>query len=140
MNQTQQPREITHAYPLLRVSELALDAAIEIDRHILGRTTTFQHTQELSRTLGDYQLRDDDTALTTPHFDYLALRRTFIKGSEKRIDQFSDLALEMRLLRAELDSAPHVRNPEDLRSYLCDLSRMMQATHYAQNPMRHYAA
>jgi len=106
------------------LSELTLHGATEVDNYILGRNHNFSHVQELAVILRKYQLKDTDTALTGPHFPYLPLWRAIRKNSDKDIRRMSELALEMKLLRSELEDIPvNSKRLEELRSLLCDLSR-----------------
>ncbi len=113
------------------LSLLALDGAIEIDNYLLGRNSDFSHVHEFAEILEKYQLKDTDTALSEPYFPYLSLWRSMRKNSDKMVQFHSELALEMRLLRSELENIP--ANPQklkELRSLLCDLSREFS---YEQN-------
>src|SRR3989338_4231329 len=106
------------------LSLLALDGAIEIDNYLLKRNHDFGQVQELAGILEKYQLKDIDTALTEPNFPYLTLWRAVIKNSDKNIRHISELALEMRLLRSELEVVPaNSKRLEELRSLLCNFSR-----------------
>jgi hypothetical protein len=133
------------------LSELAIRSAIEVDNYLLGRNRDFSHLQELSGILAKYQLRDSDTSLTEPDFPYLPFWEALRSNSPKTIHWISELALEMRLFRSELeDSLAYVqgnnivarirgeeslfgegesaipvqrKNLEDLRYLLCELSK-----------------
>ena len=85
------------------LSELALRGAEEIDNYRLGKITDFSHLQEFTGILSRYQLKDTDNALTKPNFLYLPLWRAFRNNSCKEIMNYSELALEMRLFRYELE-------------------------------------
>ncbi|MAH49518.1 hypothetical protein CMI37_27095 [Candidatus Pacearchaeota archaeon] len=105
------------------LSELALHGAVEVDDFLIRRNHDFSHVQELAEILGNYQLRDTDTALTEPNFPYLPLWRAVRKSTDKDIRSMSELASEMRIFRTELEEIP--ANPtrlEALRSLLRDLS------------------
>ena len=106
------------------LSELSLHAALEIDNYLIGRNRDFSHTRELTQILGMYRLYDTDTALTVSSFPYLPLWRVVKQNSEKEIKQYSELALEMKLLQSELHDVP-TNSPQlpTLRSFLVDLSR-----------------
>ncbi len=122
-------KKIGHDYDRIEnslwyLSELTLRGAIEIDNYLLGRNHDFDHVQELTGILQKYQLKDTDTILTEPHFPYLPLWRAVRKNSDKNISRIPDLALEMRLLRSELEDVPvSSKRLEELRSLLCDFSR-----------------
>ena len=106
------------------LSELALRGAIEVDNYLIGRNHDFSHVQEFAGILEKYQLQDTDTVLTEPHFPYLPLWRAVRKNSDKEIRHYSELALEMRLLRYELKDVPaNSKRLEELRSLLCNFSR-----------------
>lgn len=105
------------------LSELALNGALEVDNYVLGRGEGFAHVQELTEILGKYQLKDTDTSLTEPNFPYMPLWRAVRKNSDKEIRWMSELALEMRLLRSELEEIPTSKKLEELRDVLNDFSR-----------------
>ena len=106
------------------LSELSVRGAVEIDNYILGRNHNFEHVQELTSILEKYPLKDSDTALTAPHFPYLPVTRAVQKDSDKKIKYFSELALEIKLLRSELEDVPtNSKKLEEFRSLLCDFSR-----------------
>ena len=106
------------------LSELARLGAIEIDNYLRGRNHDFSHVKELAEILGKYQLKDTDTALTKPFFPCSPFSRAIRKNSDKDIKQYSELALEMRLLRFELGNVPaNSKRLEELRSLLCDFSK-----------------
>ena len=135
-------KEVGHEYDRIESSswylaELALHGAIEIDNHILGRNHDFCHIQELAEILGKYQLKDTDTALTEPNFPYLPFWRAFRKNSEKDIRWLSELALEMRLLRPELNDISNSKRLEELRNLLCSLSSELSNWQWQNNyPLR----
>ena len=95
-------------------------AAVEIDDSILGRINGLSSVQGLTKILETYQLKDN--FLTEPHFPYMPLWRAMMNNSDKKINLISELALEMRLLRYELESM-NVKNLKGLRSFLVDFSR-----------------
>lgn len=76
----------------------------------------------MAQILRDYQLKDADTALTMPNFPYFALLRVAQKNSNKSLRKYSELALEMNLLRLELGNIKTSKNPEQIRSILLDFS------------------
>lgn len=106
--------------------ELALAGATEIDNNILGRNNDFSHVQELAGILRKYKLNDKDdlwTTFTSP-FSYFALSTAINKGTDKRLINFPELALEMRLLTLDLESIPsNPKRLEELREFLLDLSQ-----------------
>jgi len=105
------------------LSQLALRAATEIDNYLLGRNQDFSHLQELAGILGKYQLKDSHHALTEPNFHYLPLWRAIRTNSDKDTRKYSELALEMRLLRSELEDIPdESKRLEEMRTFLCNLS------------------
>lgn len=113
------------------LSELASRGAIEIDNYLLGRNHDFSHVQEWAEILGNYQLKDTDTALTEPNFPYLPFWRAVRKNSEKDIKQYSELALEIRLLKSELGDVPaNSKILEELRSLMVDFSREFSNEQY----------
>lgn len=114
--------------------ELSLHGAIEIDNHLLGRNHDFNHVQELTEILGKYQLKDTDTVLTEPDFPYLPLWRAVRKNSDKDFSLISELALEMRLLRSELEDVPtNYKRLEELSSLLSDFSTELSSEQQQYN-------
>jgi len=106
------------------LSELSICGALEIENYISDRNNDFSHVQELAGILEKYKLQDTDTAVTSSHFPYLSLRRAVRKNSDKDIRHYSELALEMGLLKSELRDVPvNSKRLEDLCSLLCDFSR-----------------
>jgi len=106
------------------LSELALHGAIEIDNYLLGRNHDFSHVRELAGILEKYQLKDTDTFLTEPYFPYSPLWKAVRKNSDKDIRSISEFALEMRLLRSELENVPaNSKRLKELCSLFCDFSR-----------------
>jgi hypothetical protein len=106
------------------LSELAINSAIEIDDSIIGKGTGFSHVMEFKGILDRYQLRDSDDAVSKPPgFPYLAFFNVLKKG--KDIGQMSEVAVEMRLLRYELDCIEEMDRDglEGMRSLFLDLSK-----------------
>ena len=117
------------------LAQLALEGALEIDFYLLGKNNDFSHVQELADILREYQLKDSDNALTCPYFPYLPIWRAMKKDSDKNIGKYSGLALEMRLLNAELNDIPFKANRiKELSSFLCDLSREFSSEHRISQP------
>lgn len=121
-------KKIGHDYngiknSLWYLSKLALRGAIEIDNFLLGRNHDFSHVQEFAEILEEYQLKDTDTAINEPNFPYLPLWMAVRKNSDKDIRKMQELALEMRLLRFELEDVPaNSKKLKEFRSFLNDLS------------------
>jgi len=114
------------------LSDLAREGAFEVGDYLLGRNQDFNHVQKLAGILGKYQLKDTDNFVTGPDFPYIPLWRVIRKNSDKDIRNYSQVALEMRLLRFELEDIPtKSNNLEELGSFLYDLSRefSIQAMH-----------
>ena len=97
-------------------------AAVEIDDCILGRTNDFNSVQKLIKILETSQLKDNDLSFYGSNFPYIPLWKAMNNNSDKEINLISGLALEMRLLRYELESM-NVKNLKGLRSFLVDFSR-----------------
>ncbi len=123
------------------LSRLSQDAAIEVEMYRLGKNDDFSNTRELLRILEKYQLKDTDTFRTSPHFPYLALWDALRKKSEKELRHISDLALEMRLLRNELEDINNPKKIEQNRAILVDLSReFFRHYHIEKAPLRRLVA
>lgn len=119
----------------LYLTRLTLEAATELDNYLLNRNYDFSHVQEFAGILKEYQLKDSDSALTGPNFPYLPLWRIFRENSEKEIRQMSELALEMRLFRYELEDVQfNFKRLKKLRSLLCSLSREFSIEEQRYNP------
>jgi len=123
------------------LAQQSVDCALEIDDYLLGRSKGFQRTKEFSELLKNYQLKDTDNALTIQDDNfYLSLWKAMKKDSQKELRKFPELALEMRLLRAELDNIENSgkNKLEELRSLFCDLSQ--ESLHYAPISFKKYLA
>ena len=106
------------------LAELAMHGSIEIDNHLLGKNNNFEHVKELANILQEYQLRERNPSLTPSNFEYLTLWNAVKNNSEKKITYVSELALEMKLLIAELnDIGSRSNRLEEMRSFLCDFSK-----------------
>jgi hypothetical protein len=106
------------------LSELALRGATEIDNYLIERDNDFSHVQELAEILRKYELKNTDTFFTAPRFPYTSFWKVIKKDSNKEIRTLPELALEMKLLRSELETVP--KNSERLKeiiSFLCDCSQ-----------------
>jgi hypothetical protein len=120
------------------LAELSLRSATEIDNYLLEKDPGFGHTEELIGILERYQLKDTDNWRTERLFPYTALRRVMKRGSEKELRYYSELALEMRLLRSELEGVPGADREklEGLRSLLLEMSRGFSDEDYRVGPRR----
>jgi hypothetical protein len=119
------------------LAALTIRGAIEIDNHILRRNNDFSHIQELAKILEEYQLQDTDKAPTETHFPYLTFWKATQRKSDKKIKNHSELALEIRLLKSELEDIPtNPKRLEKLSSFLCDFSTELLSTEQRHNP--HY--
>ena len=102
--------------------ELTIYSATEIDDYLLKRNSDFTNTKELARILKQYQIKDTDDALTTncPMSFYMTLWESI----DRKPQNMDELGLEMRLLRADLQSTPNLPNKrlKELRIFLCKLS------------------
>lgn len=107
------------------ISQLAVDGALEIDNYLRQQDTNFGNVKELAEILGEYQLKVTDDAITGPNFPYLTLWRAVNQGSNKTLVNLEDLAMEMQLLRSELNDIPaNPRRLEDMRDWLVNMSRV----------------
>lgn len=120
------------------LAELSLRAAVDIDNHLTKKASDFSNVQELAEILKKYQLKDTDGPLAMFCFPYLPFWRAVKKGSEKELRWVSELALEMRLLRYEIDDIPiNYEMLEELRSLLCNLSKEFSVDQcYQDHPYR----
>jgi hypothetical protein len=116
----------------LYLSELADMGVIEIDSYLFNnKNNDFSNVQELAGILKKSQLKDTDNDYASSVFPYHPFWKAIKKNSDKDIKHFSELALEMRLLRSELNDIPS--NPEklkELRSALNELSREFRFEEY----------
>lgn len=104
------------------LTDLVSFAETEVDNYLLKKSSDFAKTRELGRILEEFQLRDDTTSLSSV-FPYIPFWRAVRKNSDKGVIYTCELALEMRLLRYELDNVPFddTKRLEQLRSVLYDL-------------------
>ncbi|MEK6852899.1 MAG: hypothetical protein AABX59_03385 [Nanoarchaeota archaeon] len=115
---------------LYYLSSLSILSAIELDNFVKGKSDDFSNTQKLTEIIDKYQLKDSDTALTVPHeFPYLTLGKVIRRDSNKKIEWFSELALEMKLLSYELHDIPHssIQKLAHLRKFLTDFSKELSS-------------
>ena len=109
------------------LGEIALVSAEEIDSYRIGdenRFAGFDHTKELVNILKKYQLTDTSGFEERYRFPYIPIRRCMIGNSNKKLAKYPELALEMRLLRSELE---HITSSSEERqleitSFLFELS------------------
>lgn len=120
------------------LSQLAGYGAREVNDYLLGKNQSFEHVQELAGILEKYQLKDTDTILTLSQFPYPYIWDAVRKKSDKELRWISELALEMRLLRYELNDIPNnSQKLKELCSLLCDISNDFLNERYEY---RHYLA
>ena len=104
------------------IPSLADKCITQIDNYFLGKSH-FVNFQELTNILKKYQLKDSDKISARPNFPYGALLKSVVIYSEKRLTKLSELALEMRLLRAELEyTTTDKEKLKDIRKILSDIS------------------
>ena len=122
-----------YSYLVMKLAE----AAIDLDNYYAGRNSNLNTAEdtvkELTNMLQKYQLKDTDNCSINDFIDfYEPLSKAIRKNSDKEIKNISELALEMRLLRSELENIkPNQKRSEDLVSFLCDLSsEFMKMNHY----------
>lgn len=107
---------------LTYLTDLVSFAEREVNNCLFDGIYDFSKTKELGRILEEYQLRDDNTS-PSGSFPYFSFWRVVRKDSNKIIRNIPELALEMRLLRYEIDNAQDssTERLELLRSVLYDL-------------------
>jgi len=125
------------------LAELASCSAIDVDNFVLGRDNYLGHVEEFANILGRYQLPDEgwfekigDPLWYSPLFD------VFMEG-DKDLVLVSEAALEMSLLRLELESVASGQNignerMKNMRSSLVELSRKYSL--YADSSSRRLCA
>jgi hypothetical protein len=86
--------------------EVAITSVLELDRARQGLPEDFASYRELRSLFETHQLRPEEALTTCGHFPYLALARALESTVEKPLRTFGELALEMRLLRAEMRESP----------------------------------
>ena len=85
---------------------LTSECAIEMDRYVQGLDYNPKPLDKFKQILSDLQLKDTDNFMTVNNEEfYLAIYKVAKKDSDKGLRRWPDLALEMRLLRMELDGA-----------------------------------
>lgn len=117
--------ESTHDYLL----NMSVNAAIEIDLHLRGKDDDFSCLDQLLATFGRYQLEgNDDEIARFSEFAYWALSKTVYRDSQKELHEVTELALEMRLLRSEMERYATMNRDElaELRDLCVGLSRDFQ--------------
>ena len=88
------------------LADLTSLCAIEMDRYVQGLDYDSKSLDKFKQTLSDLQLKDTDNFMTVNNEEfYLAIYKVAKKDSDKELRRGPDLALEMRLLRMELDGA-----------------------------------
>jgi len=119
------------------LADLALRGAAELNRYSLdGLGKGFDHLEDFKGLLVKYQLKDSDSVLTNSNFPYTSLWRAMKKGG-KDISTCSEVALEMRLLRAELEHV--IENSErlsEMTDFLVSFSRELRAEESRLLPAR----
>jgi len=111
---------------------VAAASAVEIDNYRLGKPSDFGYTQKLKGVFELYQLRIGASLLDflpklPNNFSYHSLWKSF--NEKKEMGHTSDVALEMRLLVAELKNITEL-NPErlkELSSFLCAYTQNLLA-------------
>lgn len=125
--------------------DLALELsnfAIDVDNYILGRNSNLDGAKFISELLKKYQL-DDTKRVPMGHFAdlYVPLWNAARKNSGKEINTSSELALEMRLLRSELDNIYSSKRLEELRDFLVYFSsECLNASHNYRTQFKRLAA
>lgn len=119
------------------LASLTSECAIEMDRYVQGRDYNPVPLQRFNQTLSDLQLRDTDDFMTSNNVDFhMAIYEVVRRGSNKPLQRWSDLALEMKLLRMELETATESKEKGAwARSMLVNLSGEFSAR---VEPLRHY--
>ena len=133
------PQWLENSLSYLR--QLATYSAIDLDNFLLARNNDFSNVREIAEILEKRQVKDSDDFLT-PSF-YGPLWRAIRQGSDKSIKTKAELALEMRLLRCELEDIPNSSREkiETARDFLVDFSKELQKEMHAYgHPCRRLAA
>ena len=86
------------------LNRLLSRAIVELDNHRVGRNDDFINFNDFLDFLKRTQLKDSDNILNTPDPHY-SLWYAMQKDSPKNLGDYSKSALEMRLMRMELDQA-----------------------------------
>jgi hypothetical protein len=113
----------------IKLSEFAID----LDNYYAGRNSNLNTVKEVTEMLQKYQLKDTDRCPMGDFADfYEPLWKAMRKNSYKEIKYISELGLEMRLLRYELENiSTNQKRSEELTSFLCNLSsEFMKMSHY----------
>ena len=88
------------------LASLTSDCAVEMDRYVQGLAYDSKPLERFKKILSNSQLKDTDNFMTVNNEEfYLAIYKVAKKDSDKELRRGPDLALEMRLLRMELDGA-----------------------------------
>jgi hypothetical protein len=105
------------------LSRLTLYSAVEIDNFSKNKETDLSNFGELLDVLEKYQLPDKKD-VSVFSFPYLVLWRTMRQTGNKAITKLDELALEMRLFRAELsDCLNDSKKSKEMCSFLCKLNK-----------------
>ena len=115
------------------------EAAIDLDRYIRRADHDLGNIKEIANLLEKYQLKDADKSFTRNFTSfYEPLWNAMKKDSCKELRYVSEIALEMRLLRSELENIPNNhKRLEELSSFLCCLSsEFLKAENYQRRQYR----
>lgn len=118
-----------HTYDMLEhslwyLSQLTLRGATEIDNFMLNKGKEFDHVQEFAGILERHQLRENHLLSSQFQFLYPCMWSVMRYSSDKELRFVPELALEMRLLRSELQDVAKLQPKKlaELRSLLLDFS------------------
>jgi len=117
------------------LAQLSLDAAIEVDDYILNRNLPHLKMNHDSKNikgfvgiLNSYKLGEKGALSSQPNF-YLPLARAMGFGSDKKLRDTADVALEMKLLSMDLISVTELSLDKltSLKQFLLEASREFEA-------------
>ncbi|MFH1209497.1 MAG: hypothetical protein V1663_01785 [archaeon] len=117
---------------LLGLPFLLSECAIDLENYRLGISKDLNSIEKLTEIIREYQLKDNSSTFPFPFsgpntFSYYSLGQSILNSGKYPNRNFnpSELALEMGLLKLELENIPY-SNPERLSEitlFLCDFSK-----------------
>ena len=112
------------------------EAAIDFDNYMNSRSKDMESIRQVAECLKEYQLKGDDMpGMYQMMRFYWPLINAMRESSCKNIDSVQATALEMRLLRYELEN-PRAESADSLISFLCAFSRELSRAYDEMNPRR----
>ena len=119
--------------------DLSLESILEVGECIRDFKGSLEHLEEFVDILDKYKLGDSpEMNLGYPFmFPCMALRKAIIKDSQKELNRYGELALEMNLMTRELKSAISSYDKLELaRKILLDLNEELLFEHSKKNSRR----